>query len=326
MKENNSKRFSVILSNPPYGNKNSKLHLEFVHKCLNICNTQIVVMPFSFINKTNNKMDAKYANQIETQLLIVDEVDSNIFKETAMSNVGIYYLTNLKTQNDSITINYINNKTKVISSLSEQSDFSEYEQQIISILEKNGSQDFIGGRLGGSTGLESKDALRNLTKSQYIKKQKEQIIQNCQKIKKYFNTHKHVNVLLCAKSLGGPGNTKFFSKNSGDIFDDYNKLETFFVTLNSKGGLNALLFNSKQAAENCKISLQNNLFKFVLLRTQKDQNLTFNHVYKYIPNIDWSDNRVKTDEGLLEVCGCPKDKCNEYADYCKNIIDKVDKK
>ena len=52
----------------------------------------------------------------------------------------------------------------------------------------------------------------------------------------------------------------------------------------------------------------------------------YNKCYKYVPDIDWSDDRVKTDEGLLEVCGCPKDKCKEYADYCKKIIDKVDKK
>ena len=38
---------------------------------------------------------------------------------------------------------------------------------------------------------------------------------------------------------------------------------------------------------------------------------------------DWSDDRVKTDEGLLEVCGCPKDKAKEYAEYCKNTIYKV---
>ena len=49
-------------------------------------------------------------------------------------------------------------------------------------------------------------------------------------------------------------------------------------------------------------------------------------VYKYIPAINWEDSRVITDEGLLEVCGCPKDKCKEYADYCRKIIEEVDKK
>ena len=52
----------------------------------------------------------------------------------------------------------------------------------------------------------------------------------------------------------------------------------------------------------------------------------FKRVYKYVPAIDWSDDKVKTDVGLLEVCGCPHDKAVEYAEYCKKIIDEVDKK
>ena len=46
-------------------------------------------------------------------------------------------------------------------------------------------------------------------------------------------------------------------------------------------------------------------------------------VYKYVPNINWEDSRVTTDEGLLEVCGCPKDKCKEYAEYCMNYMKKL---
>ena len=65
--------------------------------------------------------------------------------------------------------------------------------------------------------------------------------------------------------------------------------------------------------------------RFLLYRLQQDQRMTVKKCYKYVPNIDWSDDKVKTDEGLLEICGCPKDKCKEYADYCKNIIDEVDK-
>ena len=42
-----------------------------------------------------------------------------------------------------------------------------------------------------------------------------------------------------------------------------------------------------------------------------------NFVLYIIPDINWEDDRVKTDEGLLEVCGCPKDKAKEYAEYCK---------
>ncbi len=48
--------------------------------------------------------------------------------------------------------------------------------------------------------------------------------------------------------------------------------------------------------------------------------------YKYIPDIDWSDSRVITDEGLLEVCGCPKDKAKEYAEYCRKYMEEFDNK
>ena len=63
-----------------------------------------------------------------------------------------------------------------------------------------------------------------------------------------------------------------------------------------------------------------------LIKAHPGLDITPRKSYRYVPDIDWSDDRVKTDEGLLEVCGCPKDKCKEYADYCKKIIDKVDKK
>ena len=33
-----------------------------------------------------------------------------------------------------------------------------------------------------------------------------------------------------------------------------------------------------------------------------------------------------TDEGLLEVCGCPKDKCKEYAEYCRKYMEEFDAK
>lgn len=46
--------------------------------------------------------------------------------------------------------------------------------------------------------------------------------------------------------------------------------------------------------------------------------------FRYIPDIDWSDSRVTTDEGLLEVCGCPKDKAKEYSEYCRKKMEEFD--
>ena len=87
-----------------------------------------------------------------------------------------------------------------------------------------------------------------------------------------------------------------------------------------------MFFNTVKEAENCKIAMKNPLLRLTCYRTQHGNRMLANRVYRYIPAIDWSDDKVKTDEGLLEVCGCPKDKCKEYAEYCKKIIDEVDRK
>lgn len=78
--------------------------------------------------------------------------------------------------------------------------------------------------------------------------------------------------------------------------------------------------------KNCKIALNNSLLRFFLAKTQDNQRMPKGKCYKYVPDIDWSDPRVTTDEGLLEVCGCPKDKCKEYAEYCREYMEEFDKK
>ena len=77
-------------------------------------------------------------------------------------------------------------------------------------------------------------------------------------------------------------------------------------------------------AENCKKAMNNPILRMFLLKTQTTQSLT-TLCYQYVPNIDWSDPRVVTDEGLLEVCGCSKDKCKEYAEYCRKYMKEFDK-
>ena len=119
-------------------------------------------------------------------------------------------------------------------------------------------------------------------------------------------------------------NGTFFSKTVGKIFTNIKDLKNNFKE--RKGAVcNIMLFNTFKAAENCRNAMMRPLLRFALYRTQDDQNLR-KKCFAYIPNINWEDPRVKTDEGLLEVCGCPKDKCKEYADYCRKVIEEVDKK
>ena len=48
------------------------------------------------------------------------------------------------------------------------------------------------------------------------------------------------------------------------------------------------------------------------------------YYFQYIPDINWEDPLVSTEEGILEVCKCWKNKCKEYAEYCKNYMKKID--
>ena len=120
-------------------------------------------------------------------------------------------------------------------------------------------------------------------------------------------------------------NGKAFSSKNGQIFNSYEEFENFFIERNISSGYNVILFNSNKSAENCKIALQHPLLRFTIYRLQDDQQM-FIRVYKYVPAINWEDGRVKTDEGLLQLCGCPADKAKEYAAYCKKIIEEVNKK
>lgn len=128
---------------------------------------------------------------------------------------------------------------------------------------------------------------------------------------------------LVVAASDGSMQAKYFSSKIGQIFDNKEDFKDF---LYERGGKIAhyMWFDNKQCAENAKTAMERPLLRFPL-KLQSAQKIPL-YLYKYIPNINWEDERVKTDEGLLEVCGCPKDKCKEYADYCRKIIEEKDRK
>ena len=313
---NNSKRFSVCIQNPPYGSVGGDTkHLRFVDKCLDIANYQVTVMPFTFVTKIYHKPAKKYKEKFSPYLSEVEEFDSKYFKDTAMPNVGIYVFGD-ETQN--IDIKYINSQNESLTSLLDKSDITNYEKEFIQYLEKQGTQEIVYA--GGTR--KRKSELQKVAVENHKDFLKKKIIDSCKNLKQQLNTYK--TGLIVNNSNGGM-NGKALSSKSGQIFNSYKEFENFFIERNVSSGYNVILFNSNKAAENCKIALQNPLLRFTIYRSQDDQNMG-HRVYKYIPNIDWSDDRVKTDEGLLQVCGCPADKAKEYAEYCKKIIKEVDNK
>ena len=309
-------KFDICLMNPPYGSVGGDtIHLKFVDKCLDFASTQVVVMPFKFVTKIYHKPAKKFKEKFSPYLSEVEEVDSKCFIGTEMYNVGIYVFGD-ETQN--IDIKYVNSQNETLPSLLDKSEFTVYEKEIIQYLEKQGSQEIIWA--GGNRKLKSE--LQNIAVENHKDFLKKKIIDSCKNLKQQLNTYKSE---IIVNNSNGRMNGKAFSLKSGQIFNSYEEFENFFIERNVANGYNVILFNSVKAAENCKIALQNPLLRFTIYRSQDDQNMG-HRVYRYIPNIDWSDDRVKTDEGLLQMCGCAADKAKEYAEYCKKIIEEVDKK
>ena len=310
------KRFSVCIQNPPYGSRGGDTrHLRFVDKCLDLAETQIVVMPFTFVTKLHHKQSKKYKEKFSPYLSEVEEVDSKYFKGTSMPNVGIYVFGN---ETQYIDIKYVDSHIETLTSLLDKSEFTNYEKNIVKYLsEKEQLPIFNIGRVN-----KRKKELIGMTSDEIDAFLINKIKRNTLPIKKYLDNGRAI--LLVNVANGGMNGRALSSKN-GQIFTKYNDVEQFFINAKVSSGYNAIVFDSKMAAENCKIALQNPLLRFTIYRLQDDQSM-YSRIYKYVTNINWEDPRVKTDEGLLEVCGCPKDKCKEYADYCRKVIEEVNSK
>ena len=310
------KRFSVCIQNPPYGSVGGDTrHLRFVDKCLDLAETQIVVMPFTFVTKLHHKPAKKYKEKFSKYLSEVEEVDSKYFKGTSMPNVGIYVFGN---ETKYIDIKYADSRIETLTSLLDKSEFTNYEKNIVKYLSEKEQLPILNiGRVD-----KRKKELIGMTNDEVNIFLINKIKRNTLPIKKYLDNGRAILLVNVANS-GMNGRT--LSSKNGQIFTKYNEVEHFFINTKVSSGYNAIVFDSKNAAENCKIALQNPLLRFTIYRIQDDQNM-YSRIYKYVTNINWEDPRVNTDEGLLEVCGCPKDKCKEYADYCRKIIEEVDTK
>lgn len=307
VKMNKGKKFDIILMNPPYGSDKSGdryLHFKFVNKCLEFSDKQVVIMPVRMF-KSDNKIYNQFKEKYDPSLISIEEVKSTLFEGTHMENTAIYYFNKSKKNNDIIIIKYENGQVDHKKSLFDLSRFTDYEKEISKYLYRETKPNY--------TDLKVRDVR--------IKKDKEKLTEFLNKeLPKRLNK----KVYLLTNLANGGMNGKWISGNAGQIFNNQKDLIEYGIK--SKGAAkNIMQFDTLKEAENCKIALNNNVLRWILYKVQDDQSIT-SRIYKYIPDINWEDNRVKTDEGLLEVCGCPKDKAKEYAEYCKKVIEKVDNK
>lgn len=309
-------KFDYIIGNPPFGSVGGDtLHL----KCLDMVydkftKKMLIIMPWGFVTKDTRSFK-KYQIKFAPKLQYVKEIAGNNFEGTAMFSAAIYEFTNEETET-TILEDLSGNKVEK-SDLTNVSKFTPYEEEIIKYLESQGSQLTIST---GNVGKRKKELI-GMTNEESYKYLLNKLINNCSNLKE--NLLIYNSGIICSRANGGM-NGKYFSSQSGQIYNTYNDFEKYFIDKFVSIGYAVILHKSNKCAEHCKIALQNSLLRFILFKTQKDQNIYVSH-YKYVPAIDWEDERCLTDEGLLEICGCPKEKAKEYAEYVKNYVEERDK-
>ena len=315
-------KFDYIVGNPPFGSVGGDtLHL----KCLDLVydkfiKKMLIIMPWGFVTKDTRSFK-KYQIKFAPKLQYVKEILGNNFEGTKMASAAIYEFTN---EENEMTIleDLSGNKTEK-SDLTNISLFTPYEEKIVKYLENQRQQKIIGdcGRLNSW-----KKQVQGLNDDNY-KNKLFKIIESSSAfkiLKKEYNKNSNIYGLLVNR-VNGACNGKYLTPNNGQILSSYNDFVNYFYNNPLGIGYNCLLFNSFISAENCKKSLQNSLLRFICFKLQIDHNMVAGRVYKYVPAIDWEDERCLTDEGLLEICGCPKDKAKEYAEYVKNYVEERDK-
>lgn len=305
LKKNGGKKFDVVLQNPPYSISGDAIHLQFVEKCLKIAHKQIAIYPYTFIT-VDNKQNKKYKEIFDNYIESVQQESSTQFVGTHMPDVAIYKFSDDKKSNN-IEIKPSTGDSYTVSSLLDISKFSNYENNIIKLFENREHLKICSGTWYPSKKDYSKEQCLDILKENTKKYPKDKIYLTC-------------------NSINGGCNGRYFTPKNGNIFSKFEDLIESFYNSGISNGYHVAIFDSIKEAENCKAAMQNNVLRFILYRLQDNQRMTVNKCYRIPGDIDWSNDRVKTDEGLLEVCGCPKDKCKEYADYCKKIIDEVDAK
>ncbi len=307
------RRFDAVVMNPPYSTTGGgNLHLDFTKAALEIADNVVSLFPFSFIKRTSKQYE-KYNVAFDDRLLSVEEISSKMFSGTNMQNVGIY---NFVPYNDSvITVTDLTGSTKTVRSLSE-SDVVKEESELFDAMKSVGHINHVALLRDG----------RNIRKmNPNLSAADAQIIKCNELAAKQSSKFDNKKVCLVASAISGT-NTKFngkiISQSSGQICDTVESLNDALVHMTAHNYC-GLFVNSVKAAKQLKQSCQGNLIRFLIYRSQKDRRITA-RTLDSIPNIDWSDSKAKTDQGILELCGMTPDRARYWAEYCADKIYQVD--
>lgn len=97
LKENNGKKFDIVLMNPPYA---GNAHLKFLDKVINISNTVISIQPDVWLNKSKiHTKFGKYREKLNNKVVNIEHIDHDTTRRlfntgNAIQSTGIFLLSN----------------------------------------------------------------------------------------------------------------------------------------------------------------------------------------------------------------------------------------
>ena len=293
--KNNMPKFDIIVGNPPYGETettgSADLHYEIAEKLFGMFNQKMIfIMPGRVCFSTSEKFD-KWKTKFDNLSKIV--FVGNPFKN-ANVNVDMFIFENHK-------VKEIDVRGKIYKSLFDIVPFTDYENKFMTGM-KNDNPNY------NSFSPRGENKTTNAKKYNDI----------------YFNrfNDKDYFVISCIANGSKLGQGIFLSSKDEKYI--FNKTELKIYLANHKNYSKVIsVFKTKKAAMNYVNALQRPLIRFGLVKMQDDQNMT-ERCYKYIPDIDWSNDKTITDAGILEMCGFTKKESKEFANYCENFISNID--
>lgn len=290
--------FDIIIGNPPYGKKAEKsfnIHYKIAEQLKErFKEKMILIMPHRVLYTTDNKLD--HFKKVFNNVSNIIEVDSKeYFKDTNMEDVGVFVFEN-DIQKELVFTNK-NNEVKTFKNLlNADSIFSNFEMKFMKRLynEKPNYNSYKPNPVDKTPQFNNKFCSRFTTNDKYF---------------------------VCSNLANGAIDGRFFPKKAASVI-----VTDILKYLNQNDYARKVIssFNIKIEASNYVNALQRPLMRFGLIKMQTDQGMT-TRCYQYIPDIDWSDSKTQTDEGILEMVGCSKKEAKEFAKYVKDYVEKFEK-
>lgn len=293
-------KFDVIVGNPPYGScrdKNNNIHYIIAEQLNEKFNEKmILIMPHRVLYATSNKFD-HFKKQLNNVSNIIEVDSKEYFEDTNMEDVGVFVFEN-DIPKELVFTNKNNEVITFKNLLNADSIFSDFEMKFMKRL--------------------------------YNEKPNYNPYRVCRPIDKTVKFNEHFcsrfsikdKYFVCSNLANGAIDGRFFPKKEAsvivtDILKYLNQQNDYACKVISS-------YNTKIAATNYVNALKRPLMRFGLIKMQTDQSMTA-RCYQYIPDIDWSDSKTQTDEGILEMVGFSKKEAKEFAKYVKDFVEKFDK-